>query len=592
MENEAATLVGQTVAGKYAVEHLLAIGGMGAVYRARQIALDRFVALKILHRDLASDRQYVERFRTEAQAASRLDHPHSVRMIDFGEDGDGLLYIAMEYAEGRNLAVVIGQDTPLPEPRIVQLMSQVLSALAVAHEMGVVHRDLKPENIIVTRVTGDDGEAVEVAKVCDFGIAKVVPRKTGAGSGERPLSTLRGVLMGTPEYMSPEQARGEEMTAGSDLYSAGVVLYHLITGQVPFMGDNPVATALKHVTDPPVRPSAHRRMNPRLEAACLKALKKDPAERYASARDMRQALRAALALAPETPKGTRVPTPPATPAVPAAAPTDPAIPTLPAVVMRRSSSGRPVLLGLAAVAVAGAAVFVGLRRQREVSGQAQPSAAAAERLPEVTPVQPAPPPPAPVPALAPGPTIAAAPAPERPAVQPENRRQRAQRRLRVREPEVPSAPLDDDEVPAPMPPPVLEPAPQAAPPVAHSAPPPPAPPPVHKAWDVSRATVSVVEVTTTSAISVAKIRAGVRVSPLQACYQEALRARGGPASGVATLHIQIDVNGAVRAASLKGGDFLPAMKPCLEQVIRAARVKDIDTGDASATIVMKFQAGA
>ena len=113
--------------------------------------------------------------------------------------------------------------------------------------------------------------------------------------------------MGTPEYMSPEQARGEEMTAGSDIYSAGVVLYHLITGQVPFLGDNPVATALKHVTDPPVRPSAHRRMNPRLEAACLKALKKDPAERFASARDMRQALRAALALAPETPTGTPAP---------------------------------------------------------------------------------------------------------------------------------------------------------------------------------------------------------------------------------------------------------------------------------------------
>ena len=124
------------------------------------------------------------------------------------------------------------------------------------------------------------------------------------------------------------------------------------------------------------------------------------------------------------------------------------------------------------------------------------------------------------------------------------------------------------------------------------APPPPAPPPAHRAWDASRATVSVVEVTTSSAISVAKIRAGVRVSPLQACYQDALRASGGPASGVATLHIQIDVNGAVRAANLKGGEFLPAMKPCLEQAIRAARVKDIDTGDASATIVMKFQAGA
>jgi serine/threonine-protein kinase len=591
MENEAATLVGQTIAGKYAVEHLLAIGGMGAVYRARQIALDRLVALKILHRDLASDRQYVERFRTEAQAASRLDHPHSVRMIDFGEDGDGLLYIAMEYAEGRNLAVVIGQDTPLPEPRIVQLMSQVLSALAVAHEMGVVHRDLKPENIIVTRVTGDDGEVVEVAKVCDFGIAKVVPRQPGAGNVERPLSTLRGVLMGTPEYMSPEQARGEEMTAGSDLYSTGVVLYLLITGQVPFMGDNPVATALKHVTDAPVRPSVYRRVNPRLEAACLKALNKQPAGRFASARDMRQTLRAALALGPETPNGTRVPTPPSTPAVPAATPTEPAIPTLPTVVKRRRASGRPVLLGLAAVAVAGAAVLAGLRRQREAPVDTQPPAAAAVRQPEVTPAQPPPPRPAPVPTIEPAPTIAAVPAPAPPAAQPESRRQRAQRRpLRVREPEESSAPLPDED-PEPMPPPVVT-ATAQAPPVAHPAPPQPAPPPVHRAWDVSRATVSVVEVTTSSAISVAKIRAGVRVSPLQACYQDALRASGGPASGVATLHIQIDVNGAVRAASLKGGEFLPAMKPCLEQAIRAARVKDIDTGDASATIVMKFQAGA
>jgi serine/threonine protein kinase len=583
MENEAATLVGQTIAGKYAVEHLLAIGGMGAVYRARQIALDRLVALKILHRDLASDRQYVERFRTEAQAASRLDHPHSVRMIDFGEDGDGLLYIAMEYAEGRNLAVVIGQDTPLPEPRIVQLMSQVLSALAVAHEMGVVHRDLKPENIIVTQVTGDDGEVVEVAKVCDFGIAKVVPRHPGAGNGERPLSTLRGLLMGTPEYMSPEQARGEEMTAGSDLYSTGVVLYHLITGQVPFMGDNPVATALKHVTDAPVRPSVYRRVNPRLEAACLKALNKQPAERFASARDMRQTLRAALALGPQTPNGTRVPTPPSTPAVPA-------IPTLPTVAMRRSASGRPVLLGLAAVALAGAAVFAGLHRQREAPADTQPPAAAAVRQPEVTPVQPARPQPAPVATGEPA-TPIAVPTPPPPAAQPESRRQRAPRRsLRGPEPEETSAPLPDED-PEPMPPPVVTATAQAAP-VAHPAPPPPAPPPVRRAWDASRATVSVVEVTTSSAISVAKIRAGVRVSPLQACYQDALRTSGGPASGVATLHIQIDVNGAVRAASLKGGEFLPAMKPCLEQAIRAARVKDIDTGDASATIVMKFQAGA
>jgi hypothetical protein len=599
MENEAATLVGQTIAGKYAIEHLLAIGGMGAVYRARQIALDRLVALKILHRDLASDRQYVERFQIEAQAASRLDHPHSVRMIDFGEDGDGLLYIAMEYAEGRNLAVVIGQDTPLAEPRVVQLMSQVLSALAVAHEMGVVHRDLKPENIIVTRVTGDDGEPVEVAKVCDFGIAKVVPRLTGAASGQRPLSTLRGVLMGTPEYMSPEQARGEEMTASSDIYSAGVVLYHLITGQVPFLGDNPVATALKHVTDPPVRPSALRRMNPRLEAACLKALKKNPAERYTSARDMRHGLRAALSLAPETPTSTRAPVVPAPPpAPPPETPTDLAITARPTVVLKRGFGGRQVLLGLAAVAVASAAVYGGLLRQRGASPETQPPAVAAVRPPEA---------PAPTPEpefkLEPGAAAPPAPAAVVPATSEMRRQVRPVRRaLRARAsgadavvtaPDDPAAPPEQARPDA-----VLEADAAATVPVAP--PPPPAmaspqplpPPPVRKGWDASHATVSVIEVTTSSAISVAKIRAGVRVTPLQACYQNALRMKGTPASGTASLHIQIDVNGAVRAADLKGGEFLPAMKPCLEQAIRAARVKDIDTGDAAATIVMKFQAGA
>jgi eukaryotic-like serine/threonine-protein kinase len=600
MENEAATLVGQTIAGKYAVEQLLAIGGMGAVYRARQIALDRLVALKILHRDLASDRLYVERFQIEAQAASRLDHPNSVRMFDFGEDGDGLLYIAMEYAEGRNLAVVIGQDTPLAEPRVVQLMSQVLSALAVAHEMGVVHRDLKPENIIVTRVTGDDGEAVEVAKVCDFGIAKVVPRQPG--NGARPLSTLRGVLMGTPEYMSPEQARGEEMTPASDIYSAGVVLYHSLTGQVPFMGDNPVATALKHVTDPPVRPSAHRRVNPRLEAACLRALKKDIAERFGSARDMRQALRAALPVAPETPIGTPAPAETTTLAATGATsamPADLAITSRPTVVMPRSFGARQVMLGLALVALAGAGVFAGLRRQRTAPADLPPPAVAAVRLPESPP--PAPPVAFPEPELELEPVAAAPVEAEEPATKPPEKRRRIAsiRRNRLAQTDQPEAaavaPVEPPPPPEPAPVAVAVAVPSANPPQVPpqaAPPPPPAPAPVHKHWDVSRATVSVLEVTTSSAISVAKIRAGVRVSPLQSCYQDALRVKGTPASGVASLHIRIDVNGAVRTANLKGGEFLPAMKPCLEQAIRAARVKDIDTGDAAATIVMRFQAGA
>jgi hypothetical protein len=254
-----------------------------------------------------------------------------------------------------------------------------------------------------------------------------------------------------------------------------------------------------------------------------------------------------------------------------------------------------VLVALVAAAVAGAAVFAGLRRQRDAAVEQQLPAAVAVRLPETPLLPPAPQPPAPAqPApqqplvAAREPMLAAAPAAAGPAAPPAPRRLRALRRPPpVREPEVPSGPLPDDD-PEPVPAPVAAATAPTLPP-----PPPPAPPPtVFKDWDVSRATVSVVEVTTSSAISVAKIRAGVRLSLLQACYQAALRASDGPASGVASLHIQIDVNGAVRAASLTGGEFLPAMKPCLERAIRAARVKDIDTGDAAATIVMKFQAGA
>ena len=294
--NEAdAALLGRTIAGKFVIEKYLGGGAMGAVYRARQTALDKNVAVKVMHQGL--DTQFAARFHREAKAASRLDHPNSMRVIDFGEEPDGLLYIAMEYLEGRDLYRLIHEDWPLSNERIVSLLSQALAAIAVAHDMGVIHRDLKPENIMVLEGKDDEGKVADVVKVCDFGIAKIQEQDEDGQrkSGGQKLTT-QGLVIGTPEYMSPEQGKGEKLDARSDLYSVGIILYQLLTGRTPFEADSPLATVLKHVSEPPappqtIFPGVHRG----LEAVCLRALAKSREERYQSARDMRAAMRAALA---------------------------------------------------------------------------------------------------------------------------------------------------------------------------------------------------------------------------------------------------------------------------------------------------------
>jgi eukaryotic-like serine/threonine-protein kinase len=286
-----ALLIGRTLAHKYAIEHLIATGGMGAVYRARQIALDKSVAVKVLHRELAGEPKFVARFKREALSASRLEHPNSLRVIDFGED-QGLLYLVMEYVDAEELLKVMNREWPLDNERIVAILTQVLAALAVAHELGVVHRDLKPENILVVRSEDDDGMPVEVVKVCDFGVAKIAPR--GPSDSFGPHLTLDGLAIGTPDYMSPEQARGESVDGRSDLYSVGVVLYHMLTGRTPFGGDSPLAVALRQVSDPPLPPSRHRYVHPVLEAICLRALSKQPEDRFQTAREMRRALQNAI----------------------------------------------------------------------------------------------------------------------------------------------------------------------------------------------------------------------------------------------------------------------------------------------------------
>ena len=279
-------LLGRTIAGKFTIESRVGGGGMGSVYRARQAGLDKIVAVKVLHRELLAEPTFATRFKREATSASRIDHPSSLRVLDFGEEPDGLLYIAMEFLEGRTLFKVLRDEAPLAPARIVEVARQILAALAAAHDLGIVHRDLKPENVILAAGKDDDGRANEHVKVCDFGIAKLQAHE----EADEKL-TLEGSIVGTPEYLSPEQARSGHLDARSDLYSMGVILFEMMTGEPPFRGDSALATVLMHLDAPPPRPSSLApNVDANLEAVCLKALAKSPAERFPSARAMRAAL--------------------------------------------------------------------------------------------------------------------------------------------------------------------------------------------------------------------------------------------------------------------------------------------------------------
>jgi tRNA A-37 threonylcarbamoyl transferase component Bud32 len=296
--SEIAALLGRVVAGKFAIEEHVGGGAMGEVFRARHVVLDTAIALKIMRADIAKDPTFKQRFYREAKAASRLDHANSVRVIDFGVEPDGLVYLAMEFLHGHDLLSVLREEWPLPDTRIVDILVQTLAAVAVAHDLGIVHRDLKPENIMVSVGHEEDGVKPYHVKVCDFGIAKINdPRGFQSESGKALTSS--GTLIGTPEYMSPEQARGDPLDARSDLYSIGIVLYQLLVGRVPFTAENALGVVLKQVTDEPVPPTQVRPgVNPRLEAICLRALKKSRDERYQSAKDMRRDLRGVFGYRP------------------------------------------------------------------------------------------------------------------------------------------------------------------------------------------------------------------------------------------------------------------------------------------------------
>jgi serine/threonine protein kinase len=619
-------LIGRVIASKFAIEALIGSGAMGVVYRARHLALDMPVAVKVLHQSMANDATFAARLRREALAASLLDHPNSVRIVDFGEEPDGLLYIAMELLDGLDLLGVIARDWPFADCRTVDLISQTLSALAMAHERGIIHRDLKPENIMIVSLVDDEGRPRDLVKVCDFGIAKIADtnslqeRRSGG-----PAITMQNAILGTPEYMSPEQCRGEPTDARSDLYSVGVVLYQLLAGRVPFHAAHALDVLFKHLAEEPTPPSHFcAGVPPELEAVCLRALRKRPDERFASAREMRAELRAAadrLGVPPNVSPAARQPSvdagstetlsslATAKPASESPAPTardaiEAAAPARgPTKTITRTRARRAGLLAVA-VALLGAAAIVRPWKRPAASPPADDRAPAAQAAmveapalppePKATGEDRAPPPPtlltsaaqvsaprrarvptsSPAAAVAsplaasvpvePRPLVAVGPTPAPPASTPSN--------------DVASPPAAPSRIESP---PRADGARFAAP----AAEPTRAPPRRGRlSWSVTAAGGGA----STGAVA----RALARVGPAwQRCYDAGLTARSGASEesgGSGTMRLTCDDQGRVVAATVSGLD-MGDVASCIRASASGVTIPNADTGEAWATVALAFK---
>lgn len=275
--------LGKVVDGRYRVLEVIGRGGMGVVYRVEHLRMGKIAAMKVLHRDLAQDPEVVGRFEREASAISRLHHPHTVQVFDFGT-ANGALYLLMEYVRGLDLARVIERDGPMAWARAAPLLAQICGALQEAHELGVVHRDLKPENVLVTRSTAGR----DYAKVLDFGLAKL-DRRAGAPRND----TERQQIVGTPYFMAPEQIRGEAIDARTDIYSFGALMFELLTGKHLYTGATAVGVLTKHLTAEPDAPSQRAPkmgIPARVDQVCKRALARDPAQRWQSAAELGAAI--------------------------------------------------------------------------------------------------------------------------------------------------------------------------------------------------------------------------------------------------------------------------------------------------------------
>jgi len=278
-----AAWLGKIVDGRYKVIEVIGRGGMGVVYRVEHLRMGKIAAMKVLHRDLASDPEVVQRFEREAAAVSRLHHPHTVQVFDFGT-ANGALYLIMEYVRGLDMAHIITRDGPMPWSRAAPLLAQICGGLDEAHGLGIVHRDLKPENVLITRTAGGR----DYAKVLDFGLAKLDEQRR-----EPTTATDRQQIVGTPYFMSPEQIRGDQVDARSDIYSFGALMFELLTGEHLFTGSTAVGVLTKHLTAEPDAPSNRAPklgIDPRVDQICLKCIAKDPSERWQSANELAEAV--------------------------------------------------------------------------------------------------------------------------------------------------------------------------------------------------------------------------------------------------------------------------------------------------------------
>src|SRR5258708_1062600 len=295
--------------GQFQILQKIGSGGMGAVYKALQPQMNRMVGVKILHPKLANRKDLVSRFRREARAMSQLTHPNTVKVFLYGELDDGSLYIVMEFLEGKNLNQTVRAEGPFPGEGALPMLIQASGGLDEAHKAGIIHRDLKPENIFLVQ----SGPLHDFPKVLDFGLAKVGERQMRPGS---VILTQEGMVFGTPEFMSPEQAQGKPLTPGSDIYSLAVILYEVLTGKLPFDAKSAMDHIQLHVTQPPVHLNQRVPGNvfpALLERIVDRALAKRSEERFPAAADFGHALKAVLDAAPHLPGPLPSPPPPPAP---------------------------------------------------------------------------------------------------------------------------------------------------------------------------------------------------------------------------------------------------------------------------------------
>lgn len=267
--------LGKVIDGRYQILARIGEGGMGVVYKAKQVSVDRMVAIKMLNQQMAQDPNWVQRFYNEAKACSRLQHPNTIRMFDFGQTAEGRLFMSMEYLDGQSLRQAVATGSPMAPARVTKILIQCCASLAEAHSIGIIHRDIKPDNVFLLNMAGSP----DFVKLLDFSVAKLLQE------GDK-MRTQAGVVFGTPQYMSPEQGRGLPLDARSDLYALGILAWEMLTGRVPFDDENPMAVLQMHLRQE--LPGLSDAVPYGVQQIVRRALDKDPGRRYQSAGEMMQ----------------------------------------------------------------------------------------------------------------------------------------------------------------------------------------------------------------------------------------------------------------------------------------------------------------